>query len=519
MDARIAERLDFMGLDERARKALRAGRSQVASALPDALKAFYDQALAHEPVRALFRDQTHVARASAAQGEHWDLLLSGEFSESYAAAVQRVGEVHARIGLEPRWYLGGYAIILDHLVRSAILSTGRFGGPGRAARETLADLVGGLVKATLLDADLVMDVYFQAAERERRAADEHRRELLGDQARIFEQLGEALSRLAGGDLTTRIDGAFSGDYAKLGEDFDTAVGSLELVAASVRNAVNGIADSVEELRLAAVDLSRRTESQAATLEQTAAAVEQITATVSKTAAGASQTVDTAISARRDAELGGEVATQAKVAMASIEASASQIGKIISVIDEIAFQTNLLALNAGVEAARAGDAGRGFAVVAVEVRALAQRSARAAKEIKTIIDHSEANIGTGVDLVDRTGDALGRIVGRVTDVDQLVREIAGSANEQALVLGQINGALNDMDHVTQQNAAMVEQAAAAGEALAQAARHLQALTSQFHVASPVKGGTNLGRAHGHSDLRPGAASATPLAKHTQRLAFG
>ena len=202
------------------------------------------------------------------------------------------------------------------------------------------------------------------------------------------------------------------------------------------------------------------------------------------------------SARADAERSGEVVRRAVSAMGEIEKSSAQISQIIGVIDEIAFQTNLLALNAGVEAARAGDAGRGFAVVASEVRALAQRSAEAAKEIKSLISASTEQVAQGVGLVGETGKALERIVTQVTEINGLVSEIAASAKEEALGLAQVNTAVNEMDHVTQQNAAMVEESTAASRVLADEARELSRLVARFKLSS----------VHAATTARPAAAAA-------------
>ena len=238
--------------------------------------------------------------------------------------------------------------------------------------------------------------------------------------------------------------------------------------------------STLEIGHAADNLSRRTEQQAATLEQTAAALDGITTAVRRTAEGAAQARGVVAAAQADAEESGAVVRDAVAAMGDIEASARQIGQIIGVIDEIAFQTNLLALNAGVEAARAGDAGRGFAVVASEVRALAQRSADAAREIKTLIGTSNRQVDRGVTLVGEAGQALVRIVSEVGAINGVVASIAASAEDQAGGLAQVNIAINQMDQMTQQNAAMVEQTTAATHSLAGEAEVLAELTGQFQV---------------------------------------
>ncbi|MBP7650287.1 MAG: methyl-accepting chemotaxis protein, partial [Phenylobacterium sp.] len=230
------------------------------------------------------------------------------------------------------------------------------------------------------------------------------------------------------------------------------------------------------------DLSRRTEQQAASLEETAAALDEITATVKKSADGASHARAVVQTAKTGAADGGEIVRQAVLAMGEIEKSSTQISQIIGVIDEIAFQTNLLALNAGVEAARAGEAGKGFAVVASEVRALAQRSAEAAKEIKALISASSTQVGSGVQLVGKTGQALEMLVAQVDEIDGLVGEIAASAKEQATGLNEVNAAVNKMDQVTQQNAAMVEESTAAAHALNGEAVELRRLMGDFRTGA-------------------------------------
>ncbi|GEO87017.1 MULTISPECIES: methyl-accepting chemotaxis protein [Alphaproteobacteria] len=293
-------------------------------------------------------------------------------------------------------------------------------------------------------------------------------------------LSEALAALAKGDLAHRITTQFTAKAEPLKANFNAAADKLQAAMVGVTNAITSMRDSSGQISSAADDLSRRTEQQAASLEETAAALDEITATVKKTAEGANQVATAALNARSEAEDSGTVVESATDAMAQIEQSSSQISQIIGVIDDIAFQTNLLALNAGVEAARAGEAGKGFAVVAQEVRELAQRSANAAKEIKTLITTSSHQVKQGVQLVDQTGNALRAIVKQITDIADLVNEIASSTQEQSTGLNQINTAVNQMDQMTQQNAAMVEETSASSHSMAQEATELSRMVAIFKL---------------------------------------
>jgi methyl-accepting chemotaxis protein len=335
--------------------------------------------------------------------------------------------------------------------------------------------------------------------------------------RAVDALGKGLAELAANNLAHRLEEALDPPYEKLRTDYNAAATQLcELVGGIISN-TQAIRSGSKEVAQAADDLSRRTEQQAASLEETAAALDQVTATVRKTAEGAVHAREAVTRARADAEKSGTVVREAVVAMGEIEASSRRITDIIGVIDEIAFQTNLLALNAGVEAARAGDAGRGFAVVASEVRALAQRSAEAAKEIKGIIAASARQVKTGVKLVGETGEALGRIVTQVAKVTSVVSEIAASAQEQASGLAEVNTAVNSMDQATQQNAAMVEQSTAASQSLAQEADGLAALASHFRVGEQAGGaGIGVGGAStGMAALRRAAGGKVPARRPAAR----
>ncbi|WP_426125096.1 methyl-accepting chemotaxis protein [Pararhizobium sp. PWRC1-1] len=295
-------------------------------------------------------------------------------------------------------------------------------------------------------------------------------------------LATGLRRLAAGDLSFQLDDAFAPDFEALRHDLNAAVKQLGNTLTAVTQSAGSIDDGTREISQSSDDLSRRTEQQAASLEETAAALDEITVNVSNSSKRADEARSVAVQANASAAQSGAVVANAVEAMRRIEESSSQISSIIGVIDEIAFQTNLLALNAGVEAARAGDAGKGFAVVAQEVRELAQRSAKAAKEIKELIRNSSVEVEGGVKLVRETGDALKTIETYVVTINQHMDAIATSAREQSVGLAEVNTAVNQMDQVTQQNAAMVEETNAASATLANEASRLRELIAQFQLDS-------------------------------------
>jgi methyl-accepting chemotaxis protein len=350
---------------------------------------------------------------------------------------------------------------------------GAKGASGKAA--TLQQTGTALVRA--LEAFRAHQRRMVEMRKEHEALQESRTQ---EQALVVSTLAEAMDRLAAGDLTYRMNVEFPGEYRALRDDFNNAMHQLEDTLRTIGKVTEVIKTGSGEISQASDNLSQRTEHQAATLEQTAAAIDEITATVRSSAEGAASAREAVSQAKNDASGSGRIVKDAVSAMEDIKNSSVQIGQIVGAIDEIAFQTNLLSLNAGIEAARAGDAGRGFAVVATEVRALAQRSAEMAKQIKTLIGDSNTKVIQGVSLVGETGKALERIAAQVISINDVIEQIASSAKEQATGLNQINTSMNDMDSVTQQNAAMVQQTTAASHSLAGEAGELALLLGRFKV---------------------------------------
>ncbi|MET3613593.1 methyl-accepting chemotaxis protein [Rhizobium aquaticum] len=299
--------------------------------------------------------------------------------------------------------------------------------------------------------------------------------------RGLSEAGGAVALLAEGDLTRRMSGHFEGAFAELQKNVNATFDALSGIIGNVRGSSVSMDDSTRELRGATDDLSRRTEQQAAALEETSAALDQITAVVKASSQRAQEASRMVSEATSDAAHSAVIVRDAVDAMGRIEQASSEISQIINVIDEIAFQTNLLALNAGVEAARAGEAGKGFAVVAQEVRELAQRSAHAAKGIKTLITKSGEEVGAGVRLVHKTGEALQKIEHQVSEINAHIQSIATAAHEQSAGLAEVNTAVNQMDQVTQKNAAMVEETSAATHKLSQDAAGLTEMIAWFRLS--------------------------------------
>lgn len=357
--------------------------------------------------------------------------------------------------------------VLDPLAQTADVMSAMAAGDLEAGRrsEHRSDEIGDMTRA--------IEVFRSAASAQREDA--------AKQALVVNRMGTALDQLAEGDLIHRIEPPFPAEYETLRGAYNAAAERLDSVLARVGRTAGSVSTGAAEIRTASGDLATRNQSQAASVEETSAAMKQVATLVSSTATRTREVEAEIDLATLDAQSGGTLVGEAMAAMGAIERSSQEIGRIVDLIDSIAFQTNLLALNAGVEAARAGDAGRGFAVVANEVRALAQRSADAASEIRTLIATSSREVSAGVNLVGRTGDALTTLVGRVETLATLVSTIAEATQAQSASLDQVSASVSGMDTTTQRNAAMVEETAAAARSLADEAGELAAAVARFRTS--------------------------------------
>ncbi|HEX4871062.1 MAG TPA: methyl-accepting chemotaxis protein [Nevskiaceae bacterium] len=367
--------------------------------------------------------------------------------------------------------------------------------------------VGAIVSAAA-NGDFTQRVSLDGKEGFFKGLAESINQLMGVSSVGLNEVARVLGALAQGDLTQTVQGDFKGTFGKLKDDANQTVSQLTEIITQIKQATDTINTAAREISTGNSDLSARTEQQAASLEETASSMEELTSTVKQNAENAKQANQLAVGASDVARKGGSVVSEVVTTMSAINESSKKIVDIISVIDGIAFQTNILALNAAVEAARAGEQGRGFAVVAAEVRSLAQRSAGAAKEIKSLIGDSVEKVGNGAKLVDQAGKTMEEIVTSVKRVTDIMAEISAASQEQSQGIEQVNQTITQMDEVTQQNAALVEEASAAARSLEEQAGGLSQSVSQFKLddsASPV-----LAAAPARTAARP-AAVAKPAAR--------
>ncbi len=499
-DSNLNQRLGFVGLDKEARATLRGLQPLLNKEVPAALQTFYEKVRKTPEMRRFFQSEDHMEGASNRQEAHWALIAEGDFGQDYNDAVKKIGQVHARIGLEPRWYIGGYAIVTDHLLSAVVdevFPTGFLGTRNTRKLDQARKSISSLMKTVMLDMDLAISAYLDTLAGQ----------LAARQKTVIDALGAGLESLAAGDLTCVIEIDFPEDQMRLKDDFNKSVLSLRSTVDRALSAGANVLSGSQQLSATAEQLSQGAAEQAASTEQASASMEEMTSTIKQSAENASETEKIARKSAADAVASGSAVEKAVSAMQTIASK-------IMVVQEIARQTDLLALNAAVEAARAGEHGRGFAVVASEVRKLAERSQAAAAEISTLSSET-------VKAAQSAGEILGRLVPDIQRTAQLVEEITAATREQNVGAAQINGAIQQLDKVTQQNSSAAEEMSTTAEELSMQAGELQNAIAYFRIGND--GERSLDRARPASQtarkredsLRQAVVAAAPRTKRTRR----
>lgn len=439
----LRDRLRFAGLEEADCDLLRRYRHLLEPNLKTGIRDLFQRLQTFPDASRNFTSERQFDRLHDLMDSHWDVLTDARFDALYAERVKVLADTESRMGLDPRWHIAGHAVVMEHLLNAVMADlSGRGLLPtNRKRQREIGDLVGAIVRLVMVDVEISVSLRFNelrlkhhrdlAAQRER------------DRLEVEELFSPIFRALAERDLTVRIPSDVPEPYAALAAALNTALEQMQAMALEADEKLATASTSTQAFASAAGDLAGRAESQSARLSEALHALEAVAGGVRDSATKTREAENRVTVTQKAVEASGTVAGQAIAAMSDIEASAEQIGQIIGSIDEIAFQTNLLALNAGIEAARAGESGRGFAVVAQEVRALAQRSADAAREIKTLVATTKSQVDAGVDIVGRTQQAIGDIVVQVGGISETVSDIARATDGQAGELASLTGVVGGL----------------------------------------------------------------------------
>lgn len=451
----LRDRLRFAGLDSDQCDMVRRYRPALQESLKAGLRDLFQRLQSFPEAARNFESDRQVERLHDLQVTHWDVLTDARFDSLYAERVKVLSDSESKMGLDPRWHVAGHGVVLEHVI--ADLASNLSGRPllpsaKRRSRE-ISDLMTAIIRLVMVDVEIAVSLRFNAlrASQQRKLADQRS----ADKAEVARVFADVINALAARDLTARAAVEEDGAYKDIALALNDALDALQFDLGTISERTATAETSVQALGDASRRFSGNASGHAEQLLSSAAALADLSESFRNGVAGSRAVEQAALSTRTAAEDSGHVVSRAITAMADIEKSAERIGQIIGAIDEIAFQTNLLALNAGIEAARAGDSGRGFAVVAQEVRALAQRSADAAREIKTLVSTTKSQVDAGVQLVGRTQDSIGSIVRQVTDINTAIATVASQTSEHASSLEAATADVRNLGAQVAENAATAE----------------------------------------------------------------